>query len=89
MCSVAVAVEQSLGLFVAPEGLEYAVAGNSYAQGKETASEKFSVARDVRVGLKIRGGAEAAEAVQTCEDFVEDDGEAGPGVRIFRRWSWL
>lgn len=29
--------------------------------------------------LEERGGAEAAEAVEAGEDFVEDYGEAGPG----------
>lgn len=37
-------------------------------------------------------GCEAAEAVKASEDFVEDDGEAGPGCFCFcfggeREWS--
>jgi len=36
---------------------------------------------DVGVGLEEGGGCEGAEAIEPGEDFVVDDGKAGPGFR--------
>lgn len=43
------------------------------------------MAGNIWVDLEERSGAEAAEAVEACEDFVEDYGKADPLVRVIGR----
>lgn len=77
-------MQQRIALLGTIEDLEDLVAGHGRAERENAAREQFRVDDDVRVDLQEGGGGVAAETVEAGEDFVEDYGEAGPGV-----WFWF
>lgn len=75
-------VEKSIALLGAIEGVEDLLASEGGAEGHETAGEEFGVDGDVGVQGEVGGGGDPGKTVEAGEDFVEDDGEAGPGGRL-------
>ena len=75
---VAVAVQEGICLGGGEESVEDGFAGEGDREGEKSAGEELCVDGDVGVELEEGGGGEGAEAVEAGEDFVEEDGEAGP-----------
>lgn len=80
---VTMSVQQGIRLVLATaEGPENTFRSQCRAQRDQAAGQQFGVHRDVGVDAEEGGSCEAAQAVDTCEDLVENDRKAGPGVRI-------
>lgn len=75
-------MEQRIRLIRTEERVEDTLRGKCCAERDETPREELGVDRNIWVDAQERGRCKTAKTVETCEDFVKDDGEACPVVGV-------